>query len=271
MGIMNSSLFPPGHDHLHVVGPLHVFLSIGHWATTIYIFLSSHLAGIAWYTWVMYNRIQNQYPPTMMSTLSKMLMMPSSLITICLCSTMYPDLGSCAEVLLELVMLYGMMLYQKFIITHAGGLNNLSSLCQTRNMILPTWAPPCCLFPFLVNKPITTKTIKSIIMFPAILSSIKIASISIQIFHSLSNIRLESIEFIFSIISIPLTITTIYCFTMLNIIMEDIMAGNKTRLLGTFLLIQYVLFDSQRGFFQLLTGAGLLCGVPPYLSIIRVE
>ena len=217
-------------------------------------------------------RVQNQYPPTMMSTLSKMLMMPSSLITICLFSTMYPDLGSCAEVismdrqdmeclsyrfqvLLELVMLYGMMLYQRFIITHAGGLNNLSSLCQTRNMILPTWAPPCCLFPFLVNKPITTKVIKSIIMFPAILSSIKIASISIQIFHSLSNIRLESIEFILHIISIPLTITTIYCFTMLNIIMEDIMAGNKTRLLGTFLLIQYVLFDSQRGFFQLLTGS----------------
>ena len=56
---------------------------------------------------------------------------------------------------------------------------------------------------------------------------------------------------------------------MFNIIMEDIMAGNKTRLLGTFLLIEYVLFDSQRGFFQLLKGSIYVFVQTDWLQIPR--
>ena len=144
----------------------------------------------------------------------------------------------------DLLMLYGMMLYQEYAITLTGGMDKLATLCQNKNILLPTWAPPCCLFPFLTNHPITTKTIKSITSFPAVLGIIKVAIIILHLVFAMTETRLENIEDKFSIISVPVRLTTIYCFTMFNIIMEDIMAGNKTRLIGTFLLIQYVLFDS---------------------------
>ena len=156
---------------------------------------------------------------------------------------------------LDLVLVYGMMVYQDYAIKPSGGVDNIATLCQKRNILLPTWAPPCCLLPFLTNHSITTKTVKSITSFPAVLGSLKLTTIIIYIICFLTNCKLDSLENIVSIISVPVTITSIYCFTMFNIIMEDIMAGNKTRLLGTFLLIEYVLFDSQRGFFQLLTGS----------------
>ena len=161
--------------------------------------------------------------------------------------------------LLDLVLVHGMMVYQDYAITTSGGVDNIATLCQKRNMLLPTWAPPCCLLPFLTNHSITTKTIKSITSFPAVLGSLKLTIIIFYMICFLTSMSLDSVENILSIISVPITITTIYCFTMFNIIMEDIMAGNKTRLLGTFLLIKYVLFDSQRGFFQLLTGTNRKC------------
>jgi hypothetical protein len=165
-------------------------------------------------------------------------------------------------VLLDLVLVYGMMVYQDYAITTSGGVDNIATLCQKRNILLPTWAPPCCLLPFLTNHSITTMTIKSITGFNAVLGSLKLTLIIFYIIYFLTICKLASIENILGIISVPITIISIYCFTMFNIIMEDIMAGKNTRLLGTFLLIEYVLFDSQRGFFQLFTGKNRI-GIGP--------
>jgi len=253
------------------IGPVEVFLSLGHWATSVYIFLSLHLAGVLWIGLKIYNRLPSQCPAILLPSITRMVLIPSSLVTISIVGVMNPDMGPSVEMLLDLVMLYGMMHYQHYTISISGGMEMMATSCQKKNILLPTWAPPCCLIPFFPGPSVTTKTLKIITSFPVVLGTVKLASVFLHVMYGLTVYTPDGIGNILSIISVPVTITTMYCFTMFNIIMEEIMEGNKTRLLGILLLVEYVLFDSQRGFFKLLTGTGMLSCVPPHLTIGRVE
>ena len=93
--------------------------------------------------------------------------------------------------LVDLVLVYGMMVYQDYAITTSGGVDNITTLCQKRNILLPTWAPPCCLLPFINNHYITTKIIKSITSFPAVLDSLKLTIIIFYMISILTNMRMD--------------------------------------------------------------------------------
>ena len=57
-----------------------------------------------------------------------------------------------------------------------------------------------------------------------------------------------------NIISFPVGLLAIYCYTMFNFMMNDCLEGNSKRFLGIILLIEFILFDCLRLFFIFLTG-----------------
>ena len=75
-----------------------VFISLGHWATSIYIFLSLHLAGVLWLCVRVYTRLPSECAPTLLYSMARMVLIPSTLVTISILCVMYPDFGPCAEV-----------------------------------------------------------------------------------------------------------------------------------------------------------------------------
>ena len=153
------------------------------------------------------------------------------------------------------MLVYGILLYQKLVIFISDGVNGVVSTCQKKKITLPTWAPPCCLFPFLPTVEVTARNLSFITTVPMFLLSIKIFNMIIQIIGGVStDLSFESFEGIITTISLLLTIFTIYNFTMFNIIIENVLEGDKRRFLGVLLLVEYILFDSQRGFFKLLSG-----------------
>ena len=57
-----------------------------------------------------------------------------------------------------------------------------------------------------------------------------------------------------NIISFPVGLLAIYCYTMFNFMMNDCLEGKSKRFLGIILLIEFILFDCLRLFFIFLTG-----------------
>ena len=113
-----------------------------------------------------------------------------------------------------------------------------------------------CLLP--CNNQRVTKNRLSLVMWgPSILLGVKIAILAVDLIHLLIGYKLSGyyldVDNIHKILNIPAGLIAIYFLNIYISIINECLQGNTKRLLGTILLVEYILFDCLRLFFIFLT------------------
>eukprot|EP00092_Neocalanus_flemingeri_P074780 GFUD01092537.1.p1 GENE.GFUD01092537.1~~GFUD01092537.1.p1 ORF type:complete len:334 (+),score=76.03 GFUD01092537.1:119-1120(+) len=253
-----------------IVGPTEVYSSIGHWNTAVYIILALHLLPVWCAGTITLYRLSSHLPPLLVPPTAWLVSIPPALMSLTATAIVIPSLGKYVEVLLEIVICLGLVKFIQLSIIICGGPENIVSFCKKRKIKLPIGSPPfVCFLP--CRKPEVTRTKLNILVFaPILLLVVKICMLAIDLIF-LSIGYHPSGDFIaydnlHNILSFPVGLIAIYCYTMFNFIMNDCMEGNSKRFLGIILLVEFILFDCLRLFFIFLTGTGMLTCVAPFLS-----
>ena len=160
--------------------------------------------------------------------------------------------------LLEIVISFGLVKFIQLSIILCGGSENIVSFCRKRKILLPIGSPPFVCF-LACRKPEVTRAKFDLMVFaPILLLIMKITILAIDLIFLIVGFK-PSGDFIaydnlHNIISFPVGLLAIYCYTMFNFMMNDCLEGNSKRFLGIILLIEFILFDCLRLFFIFLTG-----------------
>jgi len=268
--MMNVTELCDSMDIPAVVGPTEVYKSLGHWNTAVYIILILHLLPVWCASTITLFRLSQTQPPNLIPATAWLVSIPPALMSLTATAIVIPSLGKYVEVLLEIVICFGLVKFIQLSIILCGGPDNIVSFCRKRKIMLPIGSPPfVCLLP--CRRPEVTRAKFNLMVFaPVLLLVLKIAMLAIDLtiliigYHPSGNFI--SFDNLHNIISFPVGLIAIYSYTMFNFIMNDCLEGNSKRFLGIVLLIEFILFDCLRLFFIFLTGTGMLTCVPPFLS-----
>lgn len=247
-----------------------MYSSLGHWNTAVYVILFLHLLPVWCAGTITLFRLSSCLPPNLVLPTAWLVSIPPALMSLTATAIVVPSLGKYVEVLLEVVICFGLVKFIQLSIIMCGGSDNIVSFCRKRKIMLPIGSPPfICFLP--CRKPGVTRAKFNLMVFaPILLLIVKIAILSIDLIFLIVGYK-PSGDFIaydnlHNIIAFPVGLIAIYCYTMFNFIMNDCLEGNNKRFLGIVLLLEFILFDCLRIFFIFLTGTGMLTCVPPFLS-----
>ena len=150
------------------------------------------------------------------------------------------------------------MKYLKFTLDLCSGKNAITKYCKEKEIPLQIGAPPfVCLQP-CSNVQLTKKRLSVVLWGPRFLLSIKCLIFTVDVVHLLvgytpSGFYLD-VDNIHNILNIPAGLLGIYCFNIYMGILNECLSGNSKRVLGSILLVEFILFDVLRLFFIFLTG-----------------
>lgn len=263
MKIVNCSAL----DIPDIVGPGQVFASLGHWNTAVYIILVLHLIPVWVVSGLCLSKLSNG---PAMSTLRYLIALPPTLITVTSIGILVPSTGKYIEVICEIVLSFGLVKFIYLCMILCGGHSAITSFCQDRKIGLPIGAPPLvCLL--LLQKPKVTRTSLTLVsLMTKMLLGYKFLILIVDLVFLISGYKQSgnflALDNLHNILSFPVGLLAIYCYTIFNFLMNDCLAGNNKRVVGIILLLEFILFDCLRLFFIFLTGTGMLTCVPPFLS-----
>ena len=147
-------------------------------------------------------------------------------------------------------------------------------------MPLAVGSPPFICFLPCNNQRVTKSRLSLVMWGPSILLGVKVVILAVDLVQLLIGYTPTGyyldVDNIHNILSIPAGLFGIYCFNIYVSITNECLQGNTKRLLGTIILVEFVLFDTLRLFFIFLTGRrtvniGYLlfmcpCSVQPFLN-----
>lgn len=253
-----------------VVGPKEMFNSMDHWSTAVYIILGLHVLPVWVMSTLILRKLPNLCPAELSKSLACLISIPPALMLLTASGILIPSIGKYIEIALEIVLSFGLVKFLQFSSTLCGGKDNLVLYCADRDLLLPIGSPPfVCLLP--CTKPSVTKYKLSLVMWgPSILFGLKVGILAVDLLHLFigytpSGYFLD-VDNIGNILNIPAGLGAIYCFNIYVSIINECLVDNTKRLLGTVILVEYILFDCLRLFFIFLTGTGMLTCVAPFLS-----
>jgi hypothetical protein len=170
-----------------------------------------------------------------------------------------PSVPDCPRSI-EGVLCTGLGKFLQFSLAQCGGKDEVTFYCTDRDLPLAVGSPPfICLLP--CNNQRVTKNRLSLVMWgPSILVGVKISILAVDLIHLLIGYKPSGyyldVDNIYNILSIPAGLFAIYFLNIYISIINECIQGNTKRLLGTILLVEYILFDCLRLFFIFLTGLG---------------
>ena len=162
-----------------------------------------------------------------------------------------------SQTALEIVLCTGLVKFLQFSLAQCGGKDVVTFYCTERDSPLAVGSPPfICLLPCNKNR-------LSLFMWgQSILLGVKIAILAVELIHLLIGYKLSGyyldVDNIHKILNIPAGLIAIYFLIIYISIINESLQGNTKRLLGTILLVEYILFDCLRLFFIFLTGMSTL-------------
>ena len=239
---------------------MQVYASIGHWNTAVYSILALHALPVWGLAAVSLCRLPARCPAAQLLPTASLVCLPPALLALTSAAIISPSLGTYIEVALEIVICFGLVTFMRLCVLICGGKKNVVSLCEKGGVRLPVGSPPLvCLLP--CTKPeISLTNLRAVMAAPLLLLGVKIAMLTVDLVFLITGytpsgdfIALDNIH---NIISFPVGLLGIYSYTMFNVVMNDVLAGNSRRYVGVILLVEFILFDCLRLFFIFLTGKG---------------
>jgi len=167
---------------------------------------------------------------------------PPALMALTSIGILLPSTGKYIEVLLEIVLSFGLVKFCEFCRITCGGDQAIVAFCR---FALVSFMPHVLLG-------------YKIVLLVVDLTFLAVGHQPSGGFFDLDNLH--------NVLSFPVGLLAIYSYTMFNFLMNDCLEGNSKRFLGIVLLLEFILFDCLRLFFIFLTGTGMLTCVPPFLS-----
>jgi len=253
-----------------IVGPAQVFASLGHWNTAVYVVLALHFVPVWLVAILALVKLPSRCPQPLQKPSACLICVPPALMALTSIGILLPSTGKYIEVLLEIVLSFGLVKFCEFCRITCGGDQAIVAFCREHKILLPIGSPPMvCLLP--CRRPSITRARFALVSFmPHVLLGYKIILLVVDLtflavghqpsggFFDLDNLH--------NVLSFPVGLLAIYSYTMFNFLMNDCLEGNSKRFLGIVLLLEFILFDCLRLFFIFLTGTGMLTCVPPFLS-----
>jgi len=267
---MNCSALDEGQ----LVGPVQMYESMGHYTTAVYSILVLHILP----TWIIATftlfRLPGSCCGELRPYLARLVCVPPTLMSLATAGILLPSSGPYIEVLLEIVLSFGMIQFIKLTTKYCRGVDNMVLNCASQKIHLPIGAPPFICLLALKSPNITRRNLNIVRVLPYLLLLAKVVLLAVDIYQrETGNLPLDyfSLSNLHNILSFPIGLVGIYSFTMYLAIVAQLAPDFSGKSIGIILLMEFVLFDSQRLFFIFLTGTGMLSCVPPSVPLLAVE
>lgn len=261
-------------DSIQLVGPVQMYESMGHYTTAVYSILVLHILP----TWIIASytlfRLPGSCCDELRPNLARLVCVPPTLMSLATAGILLPSSGPYIEVLLEIVLSYGMIQFIKMTTKLCRGVDNMVQNCAEAKIHLPIGAPPFICLLALQSPAVTNRNLNTVRMLPYLLLLAKLVLLVVDIYQrETGTLPLEyfSVSNLHNILSFPVGLVGIYGFTMYLAIVAQLLPEFSGKGIGMILLMEFVLFDAQRLFFIFLTGTGMLSCVPPSVPLLAVE